>query len=131
MCALPVYTAQALGCSVGNCLMLALGCMHSLGQATQVQVLGYSTKVQTWLGLRFVPVPGLSSSGDQVFGEQSHLPPPYQQLGFLGVHWVHLLRCTVCLFWGADLWLQPSQWMSTILNPKKSWLAVKSACSLL
>ena len=111
--------------------MLALGCMHSLGQATQVQVLGYSTKVQTWLGLRFVPVPGRSSSGDQVLGEQSHLPPPYQQLGFLGAHWVHLLRCTVCLFWGADLWLQPSQWMSTILNPKKSWLAVKSACSLL
>ena len=24
---------------------------------------------------------------------------------FLGVQWVHLLRCAVCLFWGADLWL--------------------------
>ena len=31
VCAFPVYTAQALGCSAGNCLMLALGCMHSPG----------------------------------------------------------------------------------------------------
>ena len=35
----------------------------------QVQVLGYSTKAQTWLGLRFVPFPGLSSSGEQVLGK--------------------------------------------------------------
>ena len=27
----PIYTAQALGCSAGNYLMLALGCMHSPG----------------------------------------------------------------------------------------------------
>ena len=26
--AFPVYTAQALGCSAGNCLMWALGCVH-------------------------------------------------------------------------------------------------------
>ena len=51
--------------------MRALGCMHS-PQAAQVQVLGYSTKVQTWLGLRFVPIPGLSTSGDQVFGKRCH-----------------------------------------------------------
>ena len=31
MCAFPVYTAQALGCSAGNCLMQALCCMHSPG----------------------------------------------------------------------------------------------------
>ena len=31
VCAFPVYTAQALDCSAGNCLMLALGCMHSPG----------------------------------------------------------------------------------------------------
>ena len=30
-CALPAHTAQALGCSAGNCLMLDLGCMHSPG----------------------------------------------------------------------------------------------------
>ena len=37
----------------------------------QVQVLGYSTKAQTQLGLHFVPLPGLSSSGDQVLGEHT------------------------------------------------------------
>ena len=31
VCAFPVYTAQALGCSVGNCVMWALGCMHFPG----------------------------------------------------------------------------------------------------
>ena len=31
VCAFPVSTAQALGCSGGNCLRLALGCMHFPG----------------------------------------------------------------------------------------------------
>ena len=31
VCAFPVYTAQALGCSAGNCLMWALGCVHFPG----------------------------------------------------------------------------------------------------
>ena len=31
VCAFPVYTAQALGCSARNCLMSALGCTHSPG----------------------------------------------------------------------------------------------------
>ena len=39
--------------------------------AAQVQVLRYSTKAQTQLGLCFVPFPGPSSSRDQVFGERT------------------------------------------------------------
>jgi len=31
MCAFPVYTAQALHCSAGNCLRRALGCVHFPG----------------------------------------------------------------------------------------------------
>ena len=31
VCAFPVYIAQALGCSAGNCLRRALGCMHFPG----------------------------------------------------------------------------------------------------
>ena len=72
--------------------------------------------MQTWLGLRFVPFPGLRSSGDQVFGERSHcnlLPPPSRLLSFLGVQLAHSLRR-----------------MLTVQNPKKSWLAMKPACSL-
>ena len=56
--------------------------------------------------------------------------PPSLPLSFLGVEQARLLRCAMCLFWGADLWLRPSQLMSTIQNPKKSWLATKPACSL-
>ena len=68
--------------------------------------------MQTQLGLRFVPFPGLSSSGDEVFGEHGHCdlsPPPSLPLGFLGVQPVHLLRQ-----------------MLTIQNPKKS--VINEAC---
>ena len=81
----------------------------------------------------FVPFPGPSSSGDQVLAERCCCdlsPPASLPLGFLGVQWVHLLRCAVCLSWGADLWLRPSRWMSPVQNPEKSWLATKPACSL-
>ena len=72
--------------------------------------------MQTRLGLPFVPFPGPSSSGDEVFGEHSHcnlLPPPSLPLGFLDVQPAHLLRR-----------------MLTVQYPKKSWLAKKPACSL-
>ena len=65
------------------------------------------------LGLCFVPFPGPSSSGDQVFGEHGRCdlsPPSSLVFGFLGVQPVHLLRR-----------------MLTIQNPKKSWLAMKLA----
>ena len=68
------------------------------------------------LGLHFVPFPGLSSSGDEVFGEHGHCdlsPPPSLLLGFLGVQPVLLHRR-----------------MLTIQNPKKSQLAKKPAWSL-
>ena len=57
-------------------------------------------------------------------------PPLSQMLGFLGVQQARLLRCAVCLLCGADLWLQPSQGMSTTQNPKESWLTTKPACTL-
>ena len=66
--------------------------------------------------LRFVPFPGLSSSGDEVFGKHSRcdlLPPPSLPLGCLGVQPAHLLRR-----------------MFIVQNPKKSWSAKKPACSL-
>ena len=81
-----------------------------------MQALRYSSEAQTRLGLRFVPFPGLSSSGDGVFRERGRCnlsPPPSLPLGFLGVQLVHLLR-----------------WMLTVQNPKKSSSAKKPACSL-
>ena len=48
VCALPVYTAQAPSCSIWS----------GLGPALHVvPVFGYSTKVQAWLDLHFVPSP--------------------------------------------------------------------------
>ena len=73
--------------------------------------------MQTQLGLRFVPFPGPSSVGNQVFGEHGRcdlLPSLSLPLGFLGVQLAHLLRQ-----------------MLTVQNPKKSWLAMKLACGLI
>ena len=61
--------------------------------------------MQTLLGLRFVPFPTPSSSGDEVFGEHSHCdlsPLSSLPLGFLSVQLAHLLR------------------QMTVQNPKKS-----------
>ena len=78
--------------------------------AAQVQVLRYSTKAQTRFGLRFVPFPGLSSSGDQVLGERTlptwgsasyHLLSPSHL-----VSWMYsgsAISGELCLLWGADL----------------------------
>ena len=51
--------------------------------------------MQILLGLRFVPFPGPSSSGDEVFGERGCCdlsPPPSLLLSFLSVPLVHFLR---------------------------------------
>ena len=100
-----------------NCLKWALGCWHfpALSRSgSGSRVLHKGAQIQ--LGLRFVPFPGPCSSGDQVFGEcvcRNLSPPLSLPLGFLGVQPVHLLRR-----------------MLTVQNPKKSWLAMKPACSL-
>ena len=106
-CSLPAHTARALGCSTGNNPRLALGCMHlpgpsRSGSGTRVVLRGADSQ----LGLRFVPFPDPSSSGDDVFGEcgRCNLSPlPSLPLSFLGAQLVHLLR-----------------WMLTVQNPKKS-----------
>ena len=57
-------------------------------------------------------------------------PPLSQMLGFLGGCGCAPLKCAVCLFWETDLWLQPSRRISTVQNPKNSWLAMEPGCSL-
>ena len=69
MCAFPVCTAQAPGCSAGEESKAGPG-LCALPRSMPLRF-RYSTKAQTQLGLRFVPFPGLSSSGDQVLGERS------------------------------------------------------------
>ena len=82
-CSLPAHAAQALGCSAGNHPRPALGCLHfpgpsRSGSGTRVVLRGADSR----LGLRFVPFPDPSSSGDEVFGARDFcdLSPPR--------HWV-------------------------------------------
>ena len=114
-CSLPAHTTQVLGCSARN-PWPALGCLHLPGLSRSGSGTRVGLRGQTRLGLRFVPFPGLSSSGDEVFGERGRCnlsPPPSLLLSFLGVQPVHLLRQ-----------------MLTVQNPKKSWLATKPTCRL-
>ena len=112
VCAFPVYTAQHLGCSAGEQSKAGPGCVPFPGLTCSGSGSRSSTKAQTRLGQRFVPFPGPSSSGNQVLCEQK-LPrwgvrlitSPSQLLGFQGGSRCAHLRCVVCLFWGADLWL--------------------------
>ena len=103
--------------------------------AAQVQVLGYSTKAQTQLGLSFVPTFCALPRSEQlswpgacrVHTPQVHCilsPPRSQPLSILSVQ-LHL-TCAMCLFRGADLWLRPSWWMSTTQDPRKTWLVTES-----
>ena len=87
-----------------NCLKQALVACTSQVLVAQVQFLGYSTKAQTWLGLRFVPFPSLSSSGNQVLGERAlprcsvsyHLPGPSSWISWVAVGTPSQV-CCVCL----------------------------------
>ena len=67
-CSLSAHAAQALGCSAANHQRPALGCLYFPGPSRS----GSSTRVvprgaDSQLGLRFVPFPDPSSSGDEVF----------------------------------------------------------------
>ena len=116
-----------------NCLKWALGCVYFPGLSPQVQVLGYSPKAQTWLALCFFPskfrvaqvtrclVSPLSPGGWCVLS-----PPRSQLLGFLGAQQECRLWCAVCLLWNADLWLQATWQISTVQDPRKTWLATGS-----
>ena len=133
-----VYTSQALGCSAGNYLRQVLGYVHFpgliySGSSSRVLPKGADSVRPAFCSLprsEQLSWPGAWRVQSPPGGWCILSPPRSQLFSFLGVQWVRLLRYAVCLFWGADLWLQPSQQMSTILNPKNSWLAMEPVCSL-
>ena len=69
VCVFLVYTAQILGCSARKLSKVGPG-LRALPRSKPLRF-RYSPKAQTRLGLRFVPCPGLSSSGDQVLGQRT------------------------------------------------------------
>ena len=83
VCAFPVYTAQAPGCSAGELSKVGPG-LCALPRSEQLRQLGawraHSPLVQCILS-----------------------PPPSQLLSFLGAQQERRLRCAMCLLWGVDL----------------------------
>ena len=88
----------------GDCLKRTLGCVHFPGtraaQPTRCLVSALSSSA---VHLIASPIPG-----------------------FLDAQQERYLRCAVCLLWGAALRLRPSWWMSTVQDPRKTYLATGS-----
>ena len=136
LCAFPVYTAQSPGCSACELSKMGPG-LHALPRSKQFRFRFLGTPQRCRLSWACVLCPSQVRAAQATRCLASTLsrggrcilsPPRSQPLSFL--HTQLHLRCAVCLFWGADLWLRPSRQMSTVQNPKKSWLATKPACSL-
>ena len=97
----------------GNFLGWALGCMHfpdlhSSGSGSQVLHKGTDSVVPAFCALprsKQLRRPGVWRAHTPLVPCVLS-PPRSQPLGFLGVQ-LHL-RCAMCLFWEADLWLRPS-----------------------
>ena len=78
--------------------------------------------------LGFAHFPGPSISGDQVLGECT-VPCDLCILTTSPVPDTWFPGCAaraVCLLLGDDLWLRPSWQMSTVQDPRKTWLATGS-----
>ena len=130
VCAFLVYTSQAPGCSARELSEVGPGlCAFPRSKPLRFRFSG--TPQRHSLGWACVLCPSQVQAAQATRclvsvvspGRECILSPPWSQpLSFLGSSGHTHLRCYLCLFWGADLWLQPSQWMSTVQNPKKSWL---------
>ena len=72
MCAFPVYTAQAPGCSAGVLSKVGPGlCALPRSKPLRFESSGTTQRHRLQLGLSFVPFPGPSSSGSQVLGKRT------------------------------------------------------------
>ena len=121
----------------GNCLIRALGCVHLPGLSRSGSGSWVLHKGTDLVGPAFCALP----SSEQLRRPgtfQAHIPQvwcilslsPSDHLGFLSSQWERRLRCAVCLFWVSDLWPQPSRWMSTVQDPRKTWLATGNLLSV-
>ena len=127
----PHWVCPAHRCVLSPSTLLRLpAALYGAGPALRaVPVFGFSTKVQTWLGLRFVPSPApaaqaarsLTGALSPGFGAPSplvsvHLLPS----AAISAHASGVRAPCVCSLEGAGLWPRPSRWMSTIQNLRKS-----------
>ena len=129
MCTFPVYCVQAPGCSAGELSKAGPG-LRALPRSKLLRFRFLGTPQRHRLGWACILCPSqvwaaqatrylaiaLSPSGRCVLS-----PPHSQPLSFLGALQGCHLSCALCLLWGADF----SQ-MSTIQDPRKTWLATGS-----
>ena len=112
VCAFLVCTAQAPGCSAGE-LSKAGPVLHALPRSKPLRFRFLGTPQRHRFSWACVLCPSQVGAAQATRClESTHSPgacvlspPPSQLLGFLGAQWEHHLRCAMCLFWGADLWL--------------------------
>ena len=131
VCTFPVYTSQALGCSARELSEAGPGlCALPRSKPLRFSFLGSPQRGRLCLAGVFCPSQVRAAQATRCLassvspGGEFVLSPPWSQvLGVLGGSGCAHLQCALCLFWGADLWLQPSWQKSTIQNPKGFWLA--------
>ena len=119
-----------------NCLKWALGCVHFPGLSHSDSGSWVLHKRTDSVGPAFCVLPR-SEQLRQPGAWRAHSPqvwcilsPPCQPLEFLGGS-RRALSGVLCFFWGAHLWLQPSQWMSTVRESQEVLVSYqKPACSL-
>ena len=135
--AFSVYSAQAPGCSAGELSNAGPG-LRVLPRSKLLRFrLSRLHKCTDLVGPAFCALPRSAAQVTRCLSHTlslvdyaSESPPWSQPLTFPGVQRVHHLRCVVCLLWGADLRLRPSWWMSTVKDPRKTWLATGSRLTI-
>ena len=103
-CAFPDYTAQAPGCSARELSKAGPG-LRALPRCILLRFWFSGTPQRHRLSWTCVLcLSQVRAAQVTRLGQRCILsPPPSQPFGFLGAQWEHLLRCAVCLLWGADL----------------------------
>ena len=133
MCALPVYTAQAPGCSARELSNAGPG-LHALLRSKPLRFRISGTLQRRRLVWACILCPSQVRAGQVTrclasalsLGVVHLITSPVPAARFTGWQLAPHFRYAMGLFWGADLWLRPSWRMSTIQNPRKSWLATGS-----
>ena len=114
MCAFPVYTTQAPGCSAGELSKVGPG-LRALPRSKPLRFRFLGTPQRHRLRWACVLCalpwskqfrqPGTLQAHSSQVGQCILLTPWSRPLGFPGGQWKRCFRCAVCLLWGVDLWL--------------------------